>query len=390
MFHIKQQPKKAMATRINYGMIGLGDMGQVHLMHAAELRDRIQIYAVYEPDPVRLNAASGLFEPGTIICSTMEELLEMPRVDAVVISTPNNTHADIAVAAFDAGKHVFCEKPLATTLEDCDRIIAAGKRAGKLLQVGMVYRYSNFYRKLAELIEQGRIGTPYMAWCKEFRLPFPVGRGREWRYRSDISGGAIIEKNCHHFDIFNWVLKSPPARVSAFGNILALRQSADFERHPWVLEDSNGEIDMPFSPDIVDNALIMTEYHSGAKAVLELSFISKTSKHNDLEIGFLGTEGKLESFVLNELITIYNYFPDRYRELKVTDKVMGMELIAHPGGTNQHVEFVQCVKTNTRPFCSGPEARQSFIIAEAAERSIREQRTIDLAAENYPAQANIK
>ncbi len=82
-------------------------------------------------------------------------------------------------------------------------MITAARETGKVLQVGLVCRYAKIFRAMRRLIDAGRIGRPVLAWCHEFRVPFPIGRGRAWRYSQKLSGSALLEKNCHHFDLFN-------------------------------------------------------------------------------------------------------------------------------------------------------------------------------------------
>lgn len=106
----------------------------------------------------------------------------------MVISVPNYLHREVAVAFLEAGKHVFLEKPVAHTIEDCDAIIEAAEASGQVLQIGLVYRYSNLYRRMEKELENGRLGEVKLMWCKEFRDPFPPA---DWFYDKTKSGERL-------------------------------------------------------------------------------------------------------------------------------------------------------------------------------------------------------
>ncbi len=287
----------------------------------------------------------------------------MDELSAVLVTTPNWTHKEIVIKAFEAGNNVFCEKPLATTLKDCDEMIAAGEKAGKLLQVGLVYRYSNFFRKMKEIIARGDIGDLQMMWCKEFRVPFSA----PWKFKQTPSGGAIVEKNCHHFDIFNWMIEAKAVRVSAFGGQNVIKKGKEFESlvisgERMVIEDS----------EIVDNAWIIAEYENGARVSLGLCFFSPYG--NDLEIGAIGNHGKLESLVNARKVTVWGYDkPDRIDYEVAEERGFG-----HYGGFRQHVEFLECVKTGKPTFADGSVGKESIVIALAAEKAIKEKRMVSV------------
>ena len=172
------------------------------------------------------------------------------------------------LAALDAGLHVLCEKPLAPTLADIDRIGVAVARAGKVFQVGMELRYAPLFQGLHDMVASGRIGTPKMLWCHEFRPPFKPGVGG-WRLTEAGSGGTLLEKNCHHFDLFNWLSNALLIRVMAMGS------------HDTIYADR----------DIHDRAWVMVEYANGVQASLGLALFF--DRQEQLELGVLGSGGKL-------------------------------------------------------------------------------------------------
>jgi NADPH:quinone reductase-like Zn-dependent oxidoreductase len=154
----------------------------------------------------------------------VEELLASDEVDVVVISTPHHLHAPLALAAIDAGKHVVVEKPMATNVADCDRMIAAAERRGVRLSVAFVFRYDARVRRARELLVDGVVGAPIAS-----RVVFEQERAREywssgltgrvtsdWRGRKASAGGGVLIMNaCHLLDGMSWVLGTPVLEVSA-------------------------------------------------------------------------------------------------------------------------------------------------------------------------------
>jgi len=356
--------------KIGYGVVGCaGRMGMAHLLFLNNVvAERVRVEAVCDLDANLAVACADLIPYDVAVFDDYRRLLEIDDVDAVLISTPNNTHKQIAVDAFAAGKHVFCEKPLANTLEDCDEIIAAADRAGKFLQVGLVYRYSALYRKMREMIDAGEIGPVHMMWCKELLGSF-YGK---WRFKEALSGGAIVEKNCHHFDIFNWMIGSRPKKVCAFGGQNVIRHGRTVET--IIME--TGETNVVTDSEIIDNAFVIIEYENGARAELSLCFFSPYG--NDLEIGAVGEKGKLESWVNAHRIHLWRNSDEGEMHVIEPESDVTQYGVFHSGAYLQHIDFADCIQSGTPPFCDGRVGRESIVVALAAQRSIEEDRIVYL------------
>jgi len=344
-------------------------MGMAHLLFLNNVvADRVKVEALCDLDAKEVSACAELFPYEVKIFDDYRRLLEIDDIDAVLISTPNHIHKHIAIDAFKAGKHVFCEKPLANTLEDCDEIIAAATQAKKFLQVGLVYRYSPLYRKMHRLIADGEIGPVHMMWCKELLGSF-YG---QWRFKESLSGGSIVEKNCHHFDIFNWMIGSRPRKVCAFGGQNVMKRGETVEA---IVMDT-GEINVVSDSDVIDNAFIIIEYENGARAELTLCFFSPFG--NDLEIGAVGEKGKLESWVKSHLIHLWKNSDCGEMQAIEPDSDVTQYGVFHTGAYLQHIDFADCILNDSPPFCDGEIGRQSIIIALAAQKSIKENRIVNI------------
>jgi predicted dehydrogenase len=344
-------------------------MGMAHLLFLNNVvADRVQVTALCDLDMEQVAACSALFPYEVRMFDDYRKLLEVDELDAIVISTPNHLHKQMAVDAFAAGKHVFCEKPLATTLTDCDEIITAAEQAKRFLQVGLVYRYSPLYRKIHQLIQDGEIGPVQLMWCKELIGSF-YG---QWRFKEALSGGAIVEKNCHHFDIFNWLIGSRPKKVCAFGGQNVMKRGLTAE----VIVMDTGEKNIVSGSEVIDNAFVIVEYENGARAELTLCFFSPYG--NDLEIGAVGEGGKIESWVKAHRIELWKNEDHGRVQTFEPESDVAQYGVFHTGAYRQHIEFADCILTGTRPFCDGSIGRESMLVALAAERSINEDRIVYL------------
>jgi predicted dehydrogenase len=145
----------------------------------------------------------------------------MKDLDWVFVGSFNACHRDHAIAAINAGKHVFCEKPLATTKQHClDVLNARRSHAQNAFAVGFVLRYSSFYKTMKEWIDEGRLGQLISMEFNETLSPdHGAAMHGNWRRRSDWAGPMILEKCCHDIDIMHWLTGSRPARVASFGGL---------------------------------------------------------------------------------------------------------------------------------------------------------------------------
>ncbi len=205
---------------VNIGLIGCGARltGVVQGLLKQDSGHRIRVFSAYDPDPVSQKAMRELFGNEFRMAASEEELVSDPLVDWVMIGSWNCHHARQAVLALKAGKNVFCEKPLAMTLEDCLAIQDAVRRSDKTFAFGLVLRYSPHYKKIAELVQSGAIGQVISF---EFNETLNFNHGGyifgNWRRERRNSGTHLLEKCCHDIDLANWIVGSLPVRVASFG-----------------------------------------------------------------------------------------------------------------------------------------------------------------------------
>ncbi|MDE2898069.1 MAG: Gfo/Idh/MocA family oxidoreductase, partial [Chloroflexota bacterium] len=204
--------------RLRFGIIGTGGRGLGSFARGLrnDFPDQADIVALSDMDPVRLALGAKHFEVDRTDTDP-SVVLDNPEVDVVVITTPDATHANYAVAALEAAKHVICEKPIATTIDDCNRIRDTARRSPGGFMTGFVLRYVPFYDRMHQAIVNGEIGDPRLVQMTDNRDG--AGYFRRWHRLRANSGGLLVHKSCHALDIAGWMLGARPLSVSATGGV---------------------------------------------------------------------------------------------------------------------------------------------------------------------------
>ncbi|PXX44623.1 Gfo/Idh/MocA family oxidoreductase [Aquitalea magnusonii] len=230
-------------SELNIGIVGLGRLGR---RHALNLRDRIRgakLVAACSPlDDELAWAAEQL--PGVHRHHTLDAMLAEPQVQAVFLVTPTALHAEQIIACLRAGKHVFCEKPLALNVEDCQKVEAVAAEYPQLkAMVGFVRRFDASYQDAAEKLQQGLVGQAYLLRSQTCDLNDENGFFVKF---APSSGGIFMDCSIHDIDLARWLLGSPkPLRVWATGtNALhpALADCGDVDNGVAMLEFADGKL----------------------------------------------------------------------------------------------------------------------------------------------------
>lgn len=188
---------------LRIGIIGAGHFAKAHIEALGRLGGRARVTRV-----ARRNMDQGFpeAEAAGAALVTSEELIGSPDVDAVTVCVTNNLHRRFAEAALRAGKPVFCEKPLAMTVEDADAVLRTAEETGQFLMVGHLARHIPVYGTVAEILETGRLGRPRAAYVNRMHCG---GGGRSWRMDPEIGGGVVFDLLIHDLDLLTWYLGKP-------------------------------------------------------------------------------------------------------------------------------------------------------------------------------------
>ena len=210
-----------MATPLKIGLIGCGRIVQLVHLNALARVPAIKVIAVAEPDPDRrAEAASRLGTSNN--SANYRDLLAIPDLDAVLVCSPNQLHAEVAAAAFDAGKHVYLEKPLAPSIDEARPAIDAWRRSGRVGMIGFNYRFHPTYRDLKKRIDDGLIGEPTV-----IRTVFssPARTIPEWKTLRRTGGGVLLDLGSHHIDLVRFLIGREVQSV--FACVKSRRTEAD-------------------------------------------------------------------------------------------------------------------------------------------------------------------
>jgi predicted dehydrogenase len=227
--------------KLNIGVVGAGARGLWVIGHEMARRTRdARVLAFCDPRPdlekdVAWVETDVLEKHGPLdyrmrAVSTLDELLAIPEIQMVFLATPDHLHAEYAERILEAGRDLLIEKPMATTVEDLNRIVAAQQRTGRRVFVGFCMRYNALHARAKELVAAGTIGRPCTISFQDY---FARGRGYfrgRGRFRK-YTGGLLTEKACHSFDLMAWILGAEPVRVSCFGGTLVFRPDPEAALH---------------------------------------------------------------------------------------------------------------------------------------------------------------
>ena len=371
---------------VNIGLIGCGARLRlvVRGMIAEDKEKRIRVSGAYDPDPLSQEACYEDFGRDCKIFSSEDLLVNDPALDWVFIGSWNCHHARQAILALNAGKNVFCEKPLATSLNDCIAIREAAKKSGKVFAFGLVLRYSPHYQKIKEAVCAGAIGSIISF---EFNETIEFNHGGyifgNWRRERRNAGTHILEKCCHDLDLANWIASSLPVRAASFGGRSFF--TPDNARHvdrigpndkctPAYRLWSDPHRGDPFdgTGDIWDNQVVILEYANGVRGTFHANCNAGLPERR---FYLCGTEGTLRADLVSSQIEIRRIGWDTELEKLDTHVQDG-----HGGGDEVMAKsMVETLLRGAAPLASVEEGMKSAIVAFGIDQAADEGRVISLA-----------
>jgi myo-inositol 2-dehydrogenase/D-chiro-inositol 1-dehydrogenase len=318
------------------GLVGVGRMGSFHAETLAHRIPGTRLAAVADPAPgVAERLADRLHCPKPL--TDVGELLADPELDAVVIATPAGTHADLVEAAARAGKAIYCEKPMAVTLADADRALAAVERAGVPLQIGFNRRYDRGFRAARDRISAGGIGTPQLlrSLTRDPALADPAAIP-PWT--------IFLETLIHDFDALRWLNPgAEPVEVFAMADALV---RPDFKDR-----------------GLLDTAVVTIRFDNGAIATAEANF--QAVYGYDVRAEVFGSAGMVTAGDVRRTTTT-TYGPHGI----ATECVTYDQDLFHDAYVAELTDFADHVRTGCNPAVTGADARAALSIALAAIQSI--------------------
>lgn len=267
-----------MSNSVRYGMLGCGMMGQEHLNNIA-LIEGAEVVAIVEPD-LDMRIKCTQIVPDVAFYDSLELMLQgEPELGAIVVATPNFQHAEQLLYLFEHTKlPILIEKPVITQLDQVKAIQEAANKHPSPVWVAMEYRYMPPVAQLRKQLNE--IGDMKMLSIREHRFPF-LEKVQDWNRFNHKTGGTLVEKCCHFFDLMRLLAESEVKRVyaSTGQDVNHLDESYDGEK-----------------PDIIDNAFVVVDFENGKRASLDLNMFAEGSRYQE-EICAVGEKAKIECFV---------------------------------------------------------------------------------------------
>ena len=289
--------------KVKFGVIGANPQLRANLVFNNFKRDKGELTAICDNDPSSLKAFCQTHPDlaGAKQYSDYRELVKDENIEAVFIMVRDGFHEEMAVAALEAGKHVFLEKPMAITLEGCDRILETAYRTGSKLMIGHNMRYMDFVLKLKEVIDSGIIGEIQSVWCRHF-ISYGSCYFRHYCAEKKSCTGLLLQKGSHDIDIIHWLAGGYTRRVVAMGRLSVYNRttgrlkpgekpdrSASFSPECWPpLEIKGLNPDM----DVEDHSMLLMQLDNGVQASYEQCMYAPDSERN---YTFIGTKGRVEN-----------------------------------------------------------------------------------------------
>lgn len=272
-------------SQLKIGLIGNGSISESHLL-AYQANPQVELVAVCDLNANRAQSSADKFNIANVY-TDYHDLLANPEVDAVSICTWNNSHAEISIAALEAGKHVLCEKPLCKTVEEALRVEEAVRRTGKVLQVGYVRRHASNISVLKKFIDAGDLGEIYFAKASLIRR---LGNPGGWFADKERSGGGpLIDIGVHVIDLC-WYLMGKPKVKSVSGNTYhKLGNRSNIENYSFY---QASDYDASFNT-VEDMANAIIRFENGASLMVDVSF-SLHAKQESASINIFGDKGGAE------------------------------------------------------------------------------------------------
>jgi predicted dehydrogenase len=324
---------------ITISILGGGFMGSAHAANYRRLRDRVRVKTIAARTPAR--AAKVAESVGAELTSDLDAAVRDPDVDAVDVCLPTPLHRDAVERAFEAGKDVFLEKPIALTLDDADAIVRAAERRGRLLMVGHVLRFWPEYVELQRRLAAGELGQPLA--ISTSRLS-PPADWNDWMADRRKSGGTSVDLLIHDFDQMNWLLgraRSVLAREPLEGHIVAMVE------YDGAIGNAEGSMRMPSSYPFSSGIRVLAE-----AGVAEYAFSAAPAEDG----GNIGNATAATGLRL---------YPSGAKPLALP------AASTDPWGPELEY-FVECVEQRRDPEQgTGDQAREALLVALAANESIK-------------------
>lgn len=328
---------------INIGLIGAGRIARVHAENLAFRLPDAKLLAVADIIPEAANKCADDFGVPTV-CDDHRTILDNKQIDAVIICSSTDTHAQMITEAAQAGKHIFCEKPIALELPKIDAALQAVDRAKVKLQVGFNRRFDPSFKRARDLVSTGALGDPHiLRITSRDPAPPPLAYVK-------VSGGIFLDMAIHDFDMARFIMGSEITEVFAVGNVLVdpeIGKAGDIDTAVTTLKFANGALGM------IDNS---------RKAVY--GYDQRVEVFGSKGVAIVGNKTP-DTVAQSDAVGVHSakplfFFLERYADAYL----------------DEMREFIGCVKEDKTPSVGGADGRIAVVIGYAAKKSLEQSRPV--------------
>ena len=349
---------------LRYGIIGVGMMGCEHIRNLKAI-DGCAVVAFADTHETSRSNAKRLVGEATSYVD-YREMLATEQLDVVVIATPNHMHRSVFEDVIKLEMHVLVEKPLGINVAECQIMIAAKDqhhKPGRVVWVGLEYRYMAPTSRLIDEVNSGTCGEVKMIAIREHRFPF-LQKVDNWNRLSKNTGGTLVEKCCHFFDVMTLIAKSRPVSVYASG--------AQDVNH---LDEIYGGL----RSDILDNAYVVVDFANGVRGMLDLAMFAEGSK-NEQEICVVGSTAKIEAMMPESVVRIGKRESGRDGVVEISVSQASEVVAGFHGGASylEHRAMQNSIRNGLEPVVTLEDGLVSVAVGQAAHLSIAEKRIVSI------------
>lgn len=324
---------------LKIGLVGCGGLGSRHAANVESI-EGAELVAVCDHERASAETLSEKLASQPAIYDTHRTMLSEQSPDAVLVVTPNFVHSPITVDAATSGAHVFCEKPMALTVEDCDAMIEAADNAGVFLMIGYVRRFQNAYREMKRLIDEGQIGEVRLAHTVRLGTGAPGGVAG-WQLDRERYGG-LFSMHSHELDQLTWMA----------GDVRVVQAVMRYD------DTSHNTVE--------ESIFINLEFSSGAIGSLSSSRIYPGGSY---ELGVAGTAGSVK---------ITSGTGTQLTLNRIGEKPEHMTYERNNGLLEELTYFLNCIRTGKQPQSNGLDGRRTIAISLAAHESARTGKKVEV------------
>lgn len=331
--------------KIKLGVIGAGRIGKVHVATLVLGVPEAEVIVITDTDKSKATSLADEFGIQSV-AGNYDEIIKNPEVEAVVICSPTDTHADYIIKAAQAGKHIFCEKPVDLSLDVIQKALDAVEKAGVELMVGFNRRFDTNFMKMKQMVEEGKVGEPHILKITS-RDPAPPPA----EY-SAVSGGMFLDMTIHDFDMARYIVGSEVTDVYTKATVLV---------DPEIGKAGD-----------VDTAIITLTFANGAIGVIDNS-----------RKAVYGYDQRLEIFGSKGMVNVDNNYPEnhRYYSADGVHKSLPLNFFMDrytEAYANEMKAFCNALSNNSKLPVSGKDGLISVAIALAAKKSFVENRPVKM------------